>query len=200
MNDETAYGIYNGFDSSDIRQLVREYEVDRNLKPWTIAIDYDESDYSVICRALKEDEEIIAAANKNYQCYPIREDWSEEYKAIYRQQIACRTAQGYAEIDDDLVKKATYRVIDNLMKGKWADKVKAIADAKLREEQKQFRIHEIEKLLTATKTERVITDEGGKTKNIYWDIFVKSTGEHLKFVERNIFDVPNAKTVVLESG
>ena len=174
MNDDTAYGIYNGISETKISDYVY-------TKAKELGLQYGEYKVEKIKDILNKDPEIRAIADAGYTPFPVNEHWSEEYKRITFELIEKRKAPGYANIPAEKV----HAVIDRELETAY----QTIAIPRMQKEQEQQRKRQqaLEYFASVETTEKTIYDEGGKTKQ-YTHILTTKEGKVFSFTDRNVFD------------
>lgn len=135
LNDTTSYGIYNGISEFDISLIVSKICASLNS--------YISSEE--IAEMLTEDEEIKKIAEETYVPYPQNENWSDEYKKIYQEEVKNKTAAGYGLIPNKIIKEKITNIIL---------KHKAIEESKIKKEQQ--RVNKLFDLAKSTGEKQLI--------------------------------------------
>ena len=111
LNDNTAYGIYNGISSSDIKEIFlsclekAKEKFDINFKIFCFPLD------DLVLR-LNKDKELKQIAINSYTPYPMKKNWKDETKKIYSTAVAEKTAKGYGIIPNEIIRKKIEKEIE----------------------------------------------------------------------------------------
>lgn len=103
LNDMTSYGIYNGISQFDIAPIVTALKRELNTEVYISTRE--------VARRLTHDQELKTMAEQTYTPFPERDNWTKEYKEIYRQNVANRTAGGYGIIPNKIIKDKSRTII-----------------------------------------------------------------------------------------
>lgn len=100
----TSFGIYDGISEFDIQDLVSELKkkYDRFLYMFNDDIAWN----------LTKDPEIIKIAIDSYIPYMEQENWSEETKRIYRENVKIKRAAGYGIIPNAVIKEKISEMLE----------------------------------------------------------------------------------------
>lgn len=119
MNDNTAYGIYNGISQFDIGTIISEAIKTNN--PNNIFLYCDSES---IAKELTNDQQIIKITKEAYMPFPMHEDWNDPYKKLYKEMIENCTAPGYAIIPNTIVKDKINTIVKREVDKEIAEKLK----------------------------------------------------------------------------
>lgn len=140
LNDNAAYGIYNGFSEWDmeIKNIVAKYRNQYNTSIITTASED-------IVEILNKNKEIEKIAIENYVATEIPENYREEIKKLYKEMAIEKTAPGYGLIDMSLLEKEIEKIIKSI-------KEKEIEKNK----EKENRINELIKKAKNTREKQIV--------------------------------------------
>jgi hypothetical protein len=104
LYDTDTYGIYNGINESHITELIGDVKRQLNADVFLFADD--------IKRILNKDVELKTIAVETYIPYPEHENWNEETKRIYRENVAIKRASGYGIIPNKIMREKITKIIE----------------------------------------------------------------------------------------
>lgn len=175
LNDTTAYGIYNGLSSVDLKNAIHAEAEKTGLT----VVDYS---FDEIVRQLNRDPQLKETALSSYKPYPAQAGWSDEYKEQWVELVEHKEAPGYGEVPDDLILQKLQAILLNIY-----DTV--VVQREKKETDKQTRTAEIlSHVVRVTSEVKSIYDEGGKTEEYIHRVFMPS-GKCYVFHDRNVFDI-----------
>jgi len=103
LYDTDTYGIYNGISEFHIKELVRDIKTKLNIDVFLFA---DDLKY-----ILNNDPELKAIAIETYTPYLENENWSEETKRIYRENVEKKKAAGYGTIPNNIMREKISKIL-----------------------------------------------------------------------------------------
>ena len=173
MNDNTAYGIYNGISESQIKPIIYDIVKQNNS---TAYINIEK-----VVRILNDDEEIKQIADETYTPYPLHDNPSEEWKEKYPEWVKNKVAEGCGTIPNYIIRQKLTPILLDLIKKDNIEKAKEEEEKKASEERyKKF---------TIKKVYRHVNPSGGECgTDGYYDADITDGSNTIRFVARNVFD------------
>lgn len=103
LYDFDTYGIYNGISEFHIEELVRDVKKQLNADVFLFSDD--------IKTILNRDQELKQIAVDSYKPYPENDNWNEETKRLYHENVANKSAAGVGIIPNDVMREKIAEII-----------------------------------------------------------------------------------------